>query len=298
VGRVVRSGPRHLGNGCRARRRDRPRPCREAARRHRARSAAARADPGAVASASASTHAVSVTGAHAGAIAHACGLARSGTVTGTVGGTHAGTVTQPGADPGVFARTYRRARTQPFTHAGTQLAGKGATNAVSPEEFTDFYAASFRRLVGQLYAMTGSHAEAQDAVQEAFIRAWAHRRQLEHGGAPEAWVRATAWRIAVSRWQRARLGRVLMRSSPPAATIDGPSPDRVALIEALRQVPAEQRRALVLYHVCDQSVAQIAAETGVPVGTVKARLARGRAALAPYLRETAIPDGAASADRK
>ena len=198
----------------------------------------------------------------------------------------------------MFARAYRRARTQPFTQAGTQLAGKGATNAVSPEEFTDFYAASFRRLVGQLYAMTGNHAEAQDAVQEAFIRAWAHRRRLERSGAPEAWVRATAWRIAVSRWQRARLGQVLMRSSPSAAPIDGPNPDRVALIEALRQVPAEQRRALVLYHVCDQSVAQIAAETGVPAGTVKARLARGRAALAPHLRDTAIPDGAASADRK
>lgn len=89
----------------------------------------------------------------------------------------------------MFACTYRRARTQPFTQTGTQLAGKGATNAVSPEEFADFYAASFRRLVGQLYAMTGNHAEAQDAVQEAFIRAWAHRRRLEHSGAPEAWVR-------------------------------------------------------------------------------------------------------------
>jgi RNA polymerase sigma-70 factor, ECF subfamily len=168
---------------------------------------------------------------------------------------------------------------------------------VSPEEFTDFYAASFRRLVGQLYAMTGNHAEAQDAVQEAFIRAWAHRRRLEHSAAPEAWVRATAWHIAVSRWQRARLGHVLMRSSPRPEVTDGPGPDRVALLDALRQVPAEQRRALVLYHVCDQSVAQIAAETGVPVGTVKARLARGRAALAPHLRDTAFRDSTASADR-
>jgi RNA polymerase sigma-70 factor (ECF subfamily) len=60
----------------------------------------------------------------------------------------------------------------------------------------------------------------------------------------------------------------------------------VALVEALRKVPAEQRRALVLYHLCDLSVAQIAAETGVSAGTVKARLARGRAALAPYLQDT------------
>ena len=42
---------------------------------------------------------------------------------------------------------------------------------------------------------------------------------------------------------------------------------------------AEQRRALVLYHLCDLTVDQIAAETGVRAGTVKARLARGRSAL-------------------
>ena len=67
---------------------------------------------------------------------------------------------------------------------------------------------------------------------------------------------------------------------------EGPTPDRVAFIDALRKIPAEQRRALVLYYVCDLSVAQIATETGVPDGTVKARLARGRAALAPHLRES------------
>ncbi|HTZ27344.1 MAG TPA: SigE family RNA polymerase sigma factor [Streptosporangiaceae bacterium] len=287
VDRAARGGARRFGHRRRSRRRDRP-PWREAARRDRVRSPTARAQTLTLSRSDA------VTSTDAGAITSARGLSQSGTVTGA----HTETVTQPDANPGVFAHTRPRALAKPLTQAGTQVAGKGATNAVSPEEFTDFYAASFRRLVGQLYAMTGNHAEAQDAVQEAFIRAWAHRRRLERSGAPEAWVRATAWRIAVSCWQRARLGRVLMRSSLPAAPIDGPSPDRVALIEALRQVPAEQRRALVLYHVCDQSVAQIAAETGVPAGTVKARLARGRAALAPRLRDTAIPDGAASADRK
>jgi RNA polymerase sigma-70 factor, ECF subfamily len=183
-------------------------------------------------------------------------------------------------------------------HATAIQAGREANSAVSPEEFTDFYAASFRRLVGQLYAMTGNREEAQDAVQEAFIRAWAHRRRLERHGATEAWVRATAWRIAVSRWHRARLGRVLMRAHPQAEVTDGPTPDRMALIDALRKVAPEQRRALVLYYMCDQSVAQIAAETGVPAGTVKARLARGRAALAPHLQDTAALDGAAAEDRK
>jgi RNA polymerase sigma-70 factor, ECF subfamily len=156
---------------------------------------------------------------------------------------------------------------------------------VSPEEFTDFYAASFRRLVGQLYAMTGDHAEAQDAVQEAFVRGWARRGQLDSGGSPEGWVRATAWNIAVSRWQRARKARQLLADQParPWPAAGEPGPDRVALIDALRRLPAEQRRVIVLYHLCDLTVAEISAETGAPAGTVKARLARGRAALAPYL---------------
>ena len=155
------------------------------------------------------------------------------------------------------------------------------------DEFTSFYAASFQRLVGQLYAMTGDQADAQDAVQEAFVRAWARRSKIDRDQAPEAWVRVTAWRIAASRWRRARVGARLMVLNARPESTEGPDPGRVAFAAALRKVPAEQRRALVLYHLCDLTVDQIAAETGVPAGTVKARLARGRAALRPHLRETA-----------
>ena len=164
---------------------------------------------------------------------------------------------------------------------------------MSPEQFSEFYAGSFRRLVGQVYAMTGDQAEAQDAVQEAFVRAWTHRQQLDRSSAPDAWVRATAWRIAVSRWRRARLGRLLTRSHPSPQATGGPTPDRVAVVAALRKVPAEQRRALVLYYLCDLSVSDIAAETGVPAGTVKARLARGRAALAPHVSDRVLQQSAA-----
>ena len=157
------------------------------------------------------------------------------------------------------------------------------------EEFTSFYTAAFNRLVGQLYAMTGDQAEAQDAVQEAFVRAWARHAKLDKDGAPETWIRVTAWRIAASRWRRTRDGSRRLRLAAQPESIAGPSPDRMAFVEALRRVPAEQRRALVLYHLCDLTVEQVAAETGVPAGTVKARLARGRAALAPHLQESTTP---------
>jgi RNA polymerase sigma-70 factor (ECF subfamily) len=158
---------------------------------------------------------------------------------------------------------------------------------VDREEFTTFYTATFHRLVGQLYAMTGDRAEAQDAVQEAFVRAWARRTRFDRDGAPESWIRVTAWRIAVTRWRRSKKGQRLMELAAPADSVAGPTPDRVAFAEALGRLPAEQRRALVLYHLCDLTIEQIAAETAAPAGTVKARLARGRAAVTPLLSETA-----------
>ncbi len=154
------------------------------------------------------------------------------------------------------------------------------------EEFDGFYTASFTRLVGQVYAMTGDRDEAQDCVQEAFVRAWSHRGALQRAQSPEAWVRTTAYRLAVSRWRRTMRGR---RAPDRALQVTRAgtdlSPDHVALVAALRELPEAQRRALVLHHLCDLSVADVAAETGVPVGTVKARLSRGRTALMTLLGE-------------
>jgi RNA polymerase sigma-70 factor, ECF subfamily len=139
---------------------------------------------------------------------------------------------------------------------------------LTEEEFDDFYTGSVGNLVGQLYAMTGDLAEAQDVVQEAFLRAWQRRRQLSVDDAPVAWVRTVAWRLAVSRWRRVRGSAVAWRRRGSGAPVATPSTDRMALVEALRRIPEAQR---------------VAVETGVPTGTVKARLSRGRHALAPYL---------------
>ena len=67
----------------------------------------------------------------------------------------------------------------------------------------------------------------------------------------------------------------------------GASPDRLALVAALREIPAEQRRAIVLHHLVGLTVEEISHETGTPTGTVKSRLARGRRALAGHVSEYA-----------
>lgn len=166
---------------------------------------------------------------------------------------------------------------------GATTSSKG--DLVEAAEFDAFYAGSVRRLVGQLYAMTGNAAEAQDVVQEAFVRAWDRRAQLATVDNPEAWVRTVAYRLAVSRWRKARNMAIAWRRHGPPPDVAGPEVDNPALVAALRLLPEEQRRAIVLHHLCDLSVEQVAAETGSPTGTVKARLSRGRAALARHLTD-------------
>ncbi len=151
--------------------------------------------------------------------------------------------------------------------------------------FDEFYTTSYRRLVGQTYAICGNLSEAQDCVQEAFVRAWDKRRTLDRDQSPEAWVRTVAYRLAVSRWRRARKALRPPDRSSPVSEPHEPSTDRVVLTRALQQLPPDQRRAIVLHHLCDLSVADIAEETGAPIGTVKARLSRGRSALAALLSD-------------
>ena len=64
-----------------------------------------------------------------------------------------------------------------------------------------------------------------------------------------------------------------------------PSDSHVAVVEALKRLPEAQRRVLVLHHLADLSVHEVAREVGAPESTVKARLSRGLAALAALLAE-------------
>jgi RNA polymerase sigma-70 factor, ECF subfamily len=165
--------------------------------------------------------------------------------------------------------------------------------------FDEFYSASFQRVTGQVYAMIGNRDEAQECVQEAFARAWAHRRKLDRAEHPEAGVRTTAYRLAVSRWRRTTRGRRPADRALGAATeTAAPSETHVALVAALKQLPEAQRQALVLHHIADLSVHDVAREVGVPEGTIKARLSRGRAALAAMLaddRPGGLQEGASHA---
>jgi RNA polymerase sigma-70 factor (ECF subfamily) len=149
--------------------------------------------------------------------------------------------------------------------------------------FDEFYRATRHRMLRYGYALTGDLAEAQDIVQEAYVRAWQRWRRLATYDRTEAWVRLVVARLATDNWRRIRSRRAALSRSGPPGAVAAPSDDTVLLVGALRRLPVAQRQAVAMHYLCDMSVAEIAAETGAATGTVKSWLSRGRAGLAAVL---------------
>jgi RNA polymerase sigma-70 factor (sigma-E family) len=151
----------------------------------------------------------------------------------------------------------------------------------------DLYAACYDRLVRVLTLVAGDRAEAEDVVQEAFVRLVPRWSKISAYDDPEAWVRAVAFRILSNRFRRARNAVVAARRSDDLRRgVDSEiSSDGVDIARALAVLPVGQRQVVVLHHLLDLPVDEIAHALGVPVGTVKSRLSRARIALAPLLHE-------------
>lgn len=145
-------------------------------------------------------------------------------------------------------------------------------------DFTEFYSATFAPLTAQLHAFIGDHADAQDLVQEAYLRAYSRWSTVSQYDDPLAWVHRVAWNLAISRWRRKRVLRLWHRDlvQPP---VEEPNATRVDLARALAQLPPGQRQAIILHYLADMPIADIAAFLDAPEGTVKARLHRARESL-------------------
>ena len=157
------------------------------------------------------------------------------------------------------------------------------TTGMGDDGFAAFYSASYRRLLGQLFAVTGDLAEAENVLQEAYARAFVRWSRVRAYDLPEAWVRRVALNLAsVAAKRLRRRAAALLRLGPPPV-VPELSAELLDLHDALRALPLAQRQAIVLHHLAGLPIDDVARELRLPAGTVKSRLARGRRALAGLL---------------
>lgn len=160
---------------------------------------------------------------------------------------------------------------------------------VDADSFDEFYRGTRRRVVAFLYTLSSDMPDAHDVAQEAYARAWQRWHTVGDYAQPEAWVRMVAYRLLINRWRKARSRLVAYRLRGADPPVEPPSDDIVAVVTALRQLSPDQRLAIVLYHLMDLPINEVASETGASINAVKARLARGRNILSELL-DSSLPE--------
>lgn len=151
-----------------------------------------------------------------------------------------------------------------------------------------------RRVYNLALRMTGREEDARDATQEAFLSALRKLKTFRGEAAFTTWmhrVTVNACYDLLRKRQRAPLLRERDEDAAPRREPVSPDPANdvdlsIDVRAALLRVPVDFRAALVLCDVQDLSYEDAAEALGVPVGTVKSRLHRGRVALARALTAT------------
>jgi RNA polymerase sigma-70 factor (ECF subfamily) len=142
--------------------------------------------------------------------------------------------------------------------------------------FDGFYADSCQRVVGIVAVTTGDIAAAEDAAQEAFLRAHARWGRVSRLDRPDLWVAQVATRIAVSSWRKRRR-EFQLDASLAAEALD--SVTRLWARWGLEELSPRQRMAVILHHVHGLPVEEVAQVTGSRLETVRTHLKRGRSRL-------------------
>lgn len=162
-----------------------------------------------------------------------------------------------------------------------------------------------RRVYGLCYRFTGSAVEAEDLTQDTFLKVYRNLASFDPAKASfSVWLTALTRNLLVDNYRRSRLERATDSLDEPASGDDeGPTRGerladprsgqehhvagvelRARVQEALSQVSPELREAVILRDLQDLDYREIAEALGIPQGTVKSRISRGRAELARLLK--------------
>jgi len=143
-------------------------------------------------------------------------------------------------------------------------------------------------LVNLAYRFCRDHARAEDMAQEAFLRAFKRLGSWRRHAAFSTWLFALATNVYRDALRRVAPDTLTvedeMATTGSAEEIALDADRRELVHRAVKSLPPKYREPLVLFYFHEQNVAATAASLGLPAGTVKARLSRGRDLLASKLR--------------
>lgn len=152
------------------------------------------------------------------------------------------------------------------------------------DDFDAWYAQLRPPMLAALGAWCGEPSVADDALDEAFVRACERWERVRRSPSPAGWVWRTATNLVRRHHRRAALERRFhLGQRSEQATRPPSTDDDVDLRAALGRLTERQRTAVVLHHVADLPHAEVAAAMGVATGTVAATLHQARARLAADL---------------
>jgi RNA polymerase sigma-70 factor (ECF subfamily) len=147
----------------------------------------------------------------------------------------------------------------------------------------DFLETSYPRIVVAVALASGSQSSAEDAVQEALVRAWMKSERGEAIESLPSWVATVALNLSRKGYRRVLVERRLRRRLRDTQVEPAPTGEIVDLERALARLPRRQRETAVLRYVLEMSTSEVAQALRLDEGTVKSHLSRARAKLASDL---------------
>ncbi|WP_300081634.1 SigE family RNA polymerase sigma factor [Propioniciclava sp.] len=160
------------------------------------------------------------------------------------------------------------------------------TSTSTDAEFEAFVDANHAYLSRAAYLITSDRAVAEDLLQEALVRTYRAWRRIEPGLA-RAYCRRTMVNLTTDRWRRRRFEAPAVepvdRADPRADRDYAGVDDRDAIARELAALPPRERAVVVLRFYADLSEADVAAELGIALGTVKSTCHRALQRLRSHL---------------
>jgi len=157
-----------------------------------------------------------------------------------------------------------------------------------PEEFREFARDRAWPLQQAAYLLCGDWHSAQDVVQETLIKAYRHWPRVKRADNPDAYVRGILLNEVRDRWRRPE-GAVPVAGFTAEPAVPDASDDiarRDRLLQALLELPLQQRATVVLRYLEDLTQVETAKLLGCSEGTVKSQSSRALATLRTFLTRT------------